>query len=580
MSFPFSLENLPPSTSPWGPPKEIPSYLKFHNVPYAPFSKTDKLGKAADWISTDSNQQQTQQQNKTTRRDRDPFHAYGASAASKFAADDELANDTAGFEIVDSSTTANKPQQPQQQQNYRQRVLKSRYHKPVQNKQFQSNQNQGKRSNVSNSYRPYWNNNNEKNKPKKSSVEIKDNWKLLTSIDFNRLNKLKLDVDLKKSVVLTSKGASFNYNKNVFERTGINKKPIPLKPSSTVKTEYKSSTTSKDPILLQYAKENKSEVFITDTILSQIMSTLISNFSWDVVVTKKGNKLFFDKRLSSTNPITVDENDPGLSQASINIDAADINSDVNLSNEASYLNNLLLSLSIIPDASTLKKFELSTKEFVQSENSKNFIPKSYSYKIIKLPNLTNKSKKASSKLSSYYDSESEEDENDFIKVLVRTESSAVQRIGSDVSPIAIHAITQYKTGSSLDWNTKLQLQKGAILAAELRKNINQFSKWTIESILSDVKLIKIGFVSRANYKKNDSHNLLDVIGYTPQDLANQMKLNFGTGWGIFKSFIDIINGWNLSDGESGDGKFIIVKDPNSPKVSIYKLPDEEDALSI
>lgn len=33
----------------WGPSGE-PSF--FQNVPYAPFSKSDKLGKAADWTNT------------------------------------------------------------------------------------------------------------------------------------------------------------------------------------------------------------------------------------------------------------------------------------------------------------------------------------------------------------------------------------------------------------------------------------------------------------------------------------------------------------------------------------------------
>jgi hypothetical protein len=52
-------------------------------------------------------------------------------------------------------------------------------------------------------------------------------------------------------------------------------------------------------------------VFVTDTILTTIMCAAKSVYSWDIVVTRVGDKLFFDKREGSTiDLLTVNETAP------------------------------------------------------------------------------------------------------------------------------------------------------------------------------------------------------------------------------------------------------------------------------
>jgi hypothetical protein len=52
-------------------------------------------------------------------------------------------------------------------------------------------------------------------------------------------------------------------------------------------------------------------VFVTDSILTTIMCAAKSVYSWDVVVTRVGDKLFFDKREGSTiDLLTVNETAP------------------------------------------------------------------------------------------------------------------------------------------------------------------------------------------------------------------------------------------------------------------------------
>uniref|UniRef100_A0A1I8FRA8 DPPIV_N domain-containing protein n=1 Tax=Macrostomum lignano TaxID=282301 RepID=A0A1I8FRA8_9PLAT len=54
-------------------------------------------------------------------------------------------------------------------------------------------------------------------------------------------------------------------------------------------------TTTLDPL----AKERKGNVFVTDSILATLMCCTRSHYSWDIVVQKLGDTLFFDKREGS-----------------------------------------------------------------------------------------------------------------------------------------------------------------------------------------------------------------------------------------------------------------------------------------
>ena len=52
-------------------------------------------------------------------------------------------------------------------------------------------------------------------------------------------------------------------------------------------------------------------MFVTDTLLTTLMCTTRSVYSWDIVVTRAGDKLFFDKRDgSSLDMLTVAETAP------------------------------------------------------------------------------------------------------------------------------------------------------------------------------------------------------------------------------------------------------------------------------
>ncbi|GME97143.1 unnamed protein product [[Candida] boidinii] len=111
MSLPFEFTSLPSPTDSWGPSATIPSTFGFNNVPYAPFSKSDKLGKAADWQQA-KEVEDAKNLKGGLKPKRDQYHAYGASAASSFAA--ERNDDDGEFSVVDNTSGPVAKQQTKQ----------------------------------------------------------------------------------------------------------------------------------------------------------------------------------------------------------------------------------------------------------------------------------------------------------------------------------------------------------------------------------------------------------------------------------------------------------------------------------
>lgn len=97
----------------WGPStSNLPDQFKFKDIPYAPYSKSDKLGRFADWndISSDNRQvavglPSTQSARLTGPggRRRDGNQAFGSGTASAFAY--FHVEDEASFSLVDNKAT-------------------------------------------------------------------------------------------------------------------------------------------------------------------------------------------------------------------------------------------------------------------------------------------------------------------------------------------------------------------------------------------------------------------------------------------------------------------------------------------
>jgi translation initiation factor 3 subunit D len=121
-----------------------------------------------------------------------------------------------------------------------------------------------------------------------------------------------------------------------------------------------------------------------------------------------------------------------------------------------------------------------------------------------------------------------------------------------------------------DWRQKIDSQRGAVMASELKNNSHKLSKWITEAIIADVDQLRLGFVSRASPKDRKNHVIIGQSILKPYDFANQMNLNIYNGWGIARAFID------LCLAQSGDGKFVLVKDPQRQILRLYQASASAD----
>jgi translation initiation factor 3 subunit D len=67
--------------------------------------------------------------------------------------------------------------------------------------------------------------------------------------------------------------------------------------------------------------------------------------------------------------------------------------------------------------------------------------------------------------------------------------------GSEVF-MNIKAFNEWDPQTGAEWRQKLDSQRGAVLATELKNNSTKLAKWTISSILAGSQLMKLGYASQ------------------------------------------------------------------------------------
>jgi translation initiation factor 3 subunit D len=203
----FKLQDLQ-STDSWGPGDEwhLDGVLK--DVPFAPFSKGDKLGRAADWTAEgkegrDSRSRSGYNRNYRGTRARntghvitetDQYQAYGAGAASSFAY--QHGEDEASFSVVDSRSvpkprTYNRLGNANRGRGTGQRGARGQLQRLGGRAGGRGGGQQGGRWGQSFRGRRFgWKDYDKPQRLRDASVQIKPEWKMLEEIEFSRLSKL------------------------------------------------------------------------------------------------------------------------------------------------------------------------------------------------------------------------------------------------------------------------------------------------------------------------------------------------------------------------------------------------------
>jgi hypothetical protein len=64
--------------------------------------------------------------------------------------------------------------------------------------------------------------------------------------------------------------------------------------------------------------------------------------------------------------------------------------------------------------------------------------------------------------------------------------------------------------TGVDWRQKIENQRGAVLATELKNNANKLARWTSAALVAGVDLIKLGYVARAHPRDRHHHVILST----------------------------------------------------------------------
>ena len=512
----------------WGPPDTAPAPASLGggaaaaSIPFAPFSRSDKLGRIADW----------------TRNPAGPAALAAASRDSVFdftSVDDSLAAaaEDSSFRLVDAKPPPRHPrfgpkwrfnQRPQLPQRRDEEVEARRREaekeRARRERHFQNNRSHhhpGFRGNQSSSA--------------KSSVDIQPDWTMREQIPFANFTKLSFSVaDQPEDLLLCG---AVEYYDRAFDR--VNPKAARRLERFKSRNFFKVTTTD-DPVIRRLAEEDKATVFATDAILAARMCTPRSIHSWDIVVQRVGNKLFFDKRDGSQLDL-LSVNETAQEQLPENKD--DINSAHSLAVEATYINQNFSQQVLLRDGEKVT-FDEPNPFASEGEEAASV---GYRYRRWKL--------------------------DDEISIVARCEVHAVNADpGGGRQFLTLNALNEFDPKiTGVDWRQKLETQRGAVLATELKNNANKLARWTCQALLAGADMMKLGYVSRVHPRDHYNHAILTVMGYKPRDFATQINLNTSNMWGIVKSIVDICMKFE-------EGKYVLVKDPAKPQVRIYEVPSD------
>lgn len=348
----------------------------------------------------------------------------------------------------------------------------------------------------------------------------------MEEVEFSRISKLQYDPETPE---LLASGGSVNfYNKALDRLTTKSAKNVDIDESN--QTAY--LPLSSDPVIAKLATEiDGTVVFMSDAAAALLMATPRTVNPWDLVT----------KRLSPT-AVIVDQRDGAQLSSSFSleqilvsetaneppVDERDaFNSAHNLTIEATRINQIIPSII----CSSESKFNVG---------SDCLAPNGLAYK--------------------YFKWSMGEGKNLVIRSLV----NAANRIGSNDDIILVRSLLEFdssRSSGNLDWRSKLDNQRGAILANEIKNNNAIIARWVFQAYLAQVDNIKLAYVSRVSPKDRARHELLALQDIEPYELATQMNLDTANGFGILRALFDLF----IKSEES----VIIVRDPIKPMLRLY-----------
>jgi translation initiation factor 3 subunit D len=371
-----------------------------------------------------------------------------------------------------------------------------------------------------------------------ASVEIRPDWEVVETVQFPEIIKQSLSLAEATPQDLATYGSLKWFDKSHDRVTP--KSEVALRRRMDDATQ--NLTASDDPIIQKLSSEGAGNVFTTDAVLAAVMCSARSNYSWDIVIKKKDGKIFLDKRAGGNfDQLTVSE----TAQDPITDDPDDINGVPQLSAECTRVNSAYCQQVLSADREAHK---LGEPVPFFGENDTDSV--AYRYRKWKVDEKTS--------------------------LVVRCELNGVSESkgmekGKPLLTL-VKALNEFDSKvTGIDWRLKIETQRGAVIANELKNNANKLAKWTAMAMLSGAEQIKLGFVSRLHPRDPNSHVILNTQTYKTTDFAQQINLKETSMWGAFKLILETCR-------KFPDGSFLCVKDPSKNLLRFYSF--EEKATSM
>lgn len=363
------------------------------------------------------------------------------------------------------------------------------------------------------------------------SVAVQSDWNKVEELDLSKLTKnLTASQDVPTAQDILWCGFLDPYN-DAYDKV-TSRAPPPLKRMEH--KEFYPVTTTDDPVLEKFAIDGIGQVFCTDTVLAHLMTCTRSVYPWDLVIQKlAGGILFIDKRDNAQlDYLTVHE----TSHQPPTGEDGSINSPERLGLEATIINQNF-SQQILKSSGPRKKMELPNPFFDPDDAEDGMEPASVAFRYRKF-NL-----------------------DAHCTLVCRTELHGLIK---EEQYMTAFALNEYVNGN-LSWREKIDSQRGAVLANELKNNSFKLAKWTAQSILAGADQMKIGFCSRSSPKNPYEHVILATQFYRPKDFATQITLAEGQMWAMMRMFISLLN-------KQPEGKYVLLREPNKAALTLYQVP--------
>mmetsp|Transcript_13366 Transcript_13366/g.22743 ORF Transcript_13366/g.22743 Transcript_13366/m.22743 type:complete len:399 (+) Transcript_13366:616-1812(+) len=377
-----------------------------------------------------------------------------------------------------------------------------------------------------------------------NSIDVRPEWMLIKEFTkqlFDRLPTVKpVNLDNLKEC-----GELFKYDYSWDKATA--KKPKALNTHELFERAAKSEnkeeayelepTIYDDPVMIELIEQNKADIFSTDSIIAAIMCSTSSNYSWDIEIRKFDNKIFIDKRADELDQNILNFNT--VCETSLDhqpYDDASINGIKQLMVESKIVSNAWIQQCQNPDV--LTKIDLDEENPFREDPEQRVTPQGYIYKIWKLQDAN--------------EQEGTKEKRICIRCKVHTHTGKLKENG-EKELMNVYSFNEHSIERT-NWRSQIDSSLIACLNREIADNSFKAKRWLIESLLSEVDLIKFGFVTRKNMNDASKHIVVGTHTVKTNMWAKEMGVVMEKKWNILRHVIEHIENHEVIKESPEEGK--------------------------